>query len=186
MSKSFVNRITLIGNPAVEQLNTEINNRLIADDETFGEGNNYSVYRVFYGLTSDQAEALNQEDSVKEYYYSNDTQWHPASSGFTIFSSPVELDDLQNHILVLASQIDPKLIVCNQTINHKVNQCAARYVVLNNGKVKVFKASIKIKPPKKLSSKAEEMIAQCREEAKAKAFKKMMKEISWVTEDLYK
>lgn len=186
MSNSFVNRISLIGNSAVEQLNTEINNRLIADDETFGEGNNYSVYRVFYGLTSDQAEALNQEDSVKEYFYSNDTQWHPASTGFTIFSSPVELDDLQNHILVLASQLDPKLIVCNQTINHKVDKCSARYVVLDNGKVKEFEATIKIKSPKKLTSKAEEMIAQTREEVKAKAFKKMMKKISWVTEDLYK
>ena len=32
MSKTFVNRLTLIGNAAVESLNTEINNRFIADD----------------------------------------------------------------------------------------------------------------------------------------------------------
>ena len=186
MPKTFVNRITLSGNPLVESLNAEINNRFIADEMEYGPGDNYSVYRIFFGLTNEEAKEVNQQDDIKELWYSDDSEWEKPSTGFTIFSSPLELDDLQNHILTYAGVLDEQLIVCNQTYNLPISKCGVRYVVMHKGKIQEFKASAKIELPKKHTAKTDQMIDFVREEVKQEAFKKMMKKIAWVKKSMYK
>lgn len=186
MSKTFVNRLTLIGNAAVEALNTEINNRFIADENKNGPGDNYSVYRVFYGLSTSEAKKLNEQDAIEELWYSDDSEWEAPSTGFTLFSSPEKLDDLQSHILFHASALDKQLIVCNQIYNLPISKCSVRYLVLDGGKVHEFKASAKIDTPKKHTDKTDQMIDFVREEIKQEAFKKMMKKISWVKKSMYR
>ena len=186
MSKIFVNRLTLIGNSAVESLNTEINNRFIADELKNGPGDNYSVYRVFYGLSTNEAKDVNSQDVIKELWYSDDSDWEMPSTGFTIFSSPEKLDDLQNHILTYASTLDKQLIVCNQTYNLPMSKCSVRFTVIHNGKICEFKESAKIDLPKKHTEKTDLMIDFVREEIKQEAFKKMMKKVSWVKKSMYR
>jgi hypothetical protein len=186
MSKTYVNRITLIGNPEAERLNLEINNRFIADEMKNGPGDNYSVYRIFYGLSTEEAKKVNKDDEVQELWYSDDSEWEKPSTGFTIFSSPIKLDDLQNHILTFGGLIDAKLIVCNQVYNLPIKECSARFVVMDNGKLKEFTASAKIKLPKKHTKETDQMIDFVREEVKQEAFKKMMKKVSWITKEMYK
>ena len=186
MSKTFVNRLTLIGNAAVEALNTEINNRFIADENQYGPGDNYSVYRVFYGLSTTEAKKVNQEDDIEDLWYSDDSEWEAPSTGFTIFSAPEKLDDLQNHILFFASVLDKQMIVCNQTYNLPISKCAVRYLVLDGGKFHEFKSAAKVEVPKKHNEKTDQMIDFVREEIKQEAFKKMMKKISWVKKSMYK
>lgn len=186
MSKTFVNRISLSGNPAVESLNLEINNRFIADESQYGPGDNYSVYRIFYGLSTTEAKQVNREDDIKEIWYSDDSEWEHPSTGFTIFSSPEKLDDLQNHILTFAATLDEKLIVCNQAYNLPISKCSVRYVVLNGQEICEFKASAKIDLPKKHTEETDRMIDFVREEVKQEAFKKLMKKVSWVKKSMYK
>ena len=186
MPKTYVNRLTLIGNREVELLNTEVNNRFIADENENGPGDNYSVYRVFYGLTTAEAKKVNKSDEVQELWYSDDSEWEEPSTGFTIFSSPIPLDDLQKHILTFGGLLDEKLIVCNQVYNLPIKECSATYVIMDNGKLKEFKASAKIKLPKKHTKETDQMIDFVREEVKQEAFKKMMKKIDWITKEMYK
>lgn len=186
MSKTFVNRVTLIGNPLVESLNAEINDRFIADEKKNGPGDNYSVYRIFYGLSTAEAKIINEEDDVKELWYSDDSDWEAPSTGFTIFSSPKKLDDLQDHILTFASTLDQHLIVCNQTYNLPISKCSVRYVAIHDGKIHEFKSSAKIDLPKNHTEETDLMIDFVREEIKQDAFKKMMKKISWVKKSMYK
>ncbi len=186
MSKTFVNRITLSGNQSVESLNLEINNRFIADERENGPGDNFSVYRVFYGLSTTEAKKVNREDSIKEVWYSDDSEWERPSTGFTIFSSPEKLDDLQNHILTFASSLDEKVIVCNQAYNLPISKCSVRYIVLDGKKIVEFKASAKIDLPKNHTEETDRMIDFVREEVKQEAFKKMMKDVSWLKKSMYK
>jgi hypothetical protein len=186
MSKTFVNRLTLCGNAIAEALNAEINNRFIADENENGPGDNYSVYRVFYGLTTAEAKEVNEKDIIKELWYSDDSEWESPSTGFTIFSSPEKLSDLQDHILMFASTLDKQLIVCNQTYNLPISKGSVRYVVIHDGKIHEFKSSAKIDLPKKHTEETDLMIDFVREEVKQEAFKKMMKKISWVKKSMYK
>jgi len=179
MTKTYVNRFSLTGNAQVEGLNAEINKRFIADEMKYGAGDNYSVYRVFFGLSTDEARDLNEQDRIKELWYSDESEWENPFEGFTLFSSPDTLDDLQNHILTYASTLDSMLIVCNQTYDLPVG-------VMQKGKIKEFKASAKVQLPKKHTDETDMMIDFVREEIKQEAFKKMMKKIKWVSKDCYK
>jgi hypothetical protein len=185
MTKTFVNRMTLSGNEVVSSLNLEINQRFIEDEKKYGPGDNFSVYRIFYGLSNSQAKQVNLEDKIQEMWYSDDSEWEPPTTGFTIFSSPEKLDDLQNHILMFASTLDEKLIVCNQSYNLPITKCSVRYVVLDGKNIKEFKESAKIDLPKNHTAETDQMIDFVREEVKQEAFKKMMKKISWVNKSMY-
>ena len=121
-----------------------------------------------------------EEDDIKEMWYSDDSEWEHPSTGFTIFSAPEKLDDLQNHILTFAATLDEKLIVCNQAYNLPISKCSVRYVVLDGQEICEFKASAKIDLPKKHTEETDRMIDFVREEVKQEAFKKMMKKVSWV------
>jgi hypothetical protein len=186
MAKTYVNRFSLTGNAQVEGLNAEINKRFIADEMKHGAGDNYSVYRVFFGLSTDEARDLNEQDQIEELWYSDESEWENPFEGFTLFSSPDTLDDLQDHILAHAGTLDPQLIVCNQTYDLPVGKCSVRYVVMQKGKIKEFKASAKVQLPKKHTDETDMMIDFVREEIKQEAFKKMMKKIKWVTKESYK
>jgi hypothetical protein len=186
MSKTFVNRITLSGNKTVESLNLEINKRLIADEAKYGPGDNFSIYRVFYGLSTAEAKQVNRADPIREVWYSDDSEWEHPSTGFTIFSSPEKLDDLQNHILTFAASLDERVIVCNQAYNLPISKCSVRYVVLEEDKILEFKASAKIDLPKDHTKDTDRMIDFVREEVKQEAFKKMMKDVSWLKKSMYK
>lgn len=185
MSKTFVNRITLRGNQAVQSLNQEINQRFIADEREYGPGDNFSIYRVFFGLTTKEAKEVNRSDAIKEVWYSDDSEWEHPSTGFTIFSSPEKLDDLQNHILTFSSILDEKVIVCNQAYNLPISKCSVRYVALDGAEIVESKASAKIDLPKNHTAETDRMIDFVREEVKQEAFKKLMKKISWVKKSMY-
>lgn len=186
MSKSYYNRLTLTGNRAVEILNSEINYRFIDDHAKYGPSNPLAVYRVFYGLTTAEARELRKRDAIADVRYSNDTQYMPTSTGFTLISEPRPLFDLQNHLLTFASVLDSHLIVCNSSHTIPINSCSTRYVVMDKNEIKEFVATRKIAPPKKHTLETDKVINAIRDEVKKEAFTKLKKEVEWVTYEMFR
>ncbi len=183
---TYYNRLTLCGNRAVEKLNSEINYRLIDDGIEYGIGNPLSIYHVFYGLSVEEAGVVQKQDDITSVYYSNDTQYRPSSSGFTLVSEPKPLFDLQNHILMYASTMDKHLIVCNKAYSIPLESCIVRYVVLNKGKVKDFIATRPIQEPKIQTLETDKLIDSIMDDAKKEAFEKLMNGVKWVSQDMFR
>lgn len=186
MSNSYYNRITLSGSRAVEMLNSEINYRFIDDHAKHGHSNPLAVYRIFYGLTTAEAKELRKRDVITDVRYSNDTQYMPTSTGFTLISEPKPLFDLQNHLLTFASVLDPHLIVCNSSHTIPINSCSTRYVAIDNNEIREFVATRKITPPKKHTLETDKEIDEIRETVKKDAFKKLMNEVEWVSDEMFR
>ncbi|MFW8744842.1 hypothetical protein [Mesorhizobium japonicum] len=183
---TYYNRLTLCGNRTVERLNSEINYRLIDDDKEHGLDNPLSIYRIFYGLSAAQARGVQKLDDITEVYYSNDTQYRPSSSGFTLVSKPKPLFDLQDHILMYASTLDKQLIVCNKAYTMPLSSCTVRYVVLDKNKIREFSATRPLKEPKNQTLETDKLIDSAMDEIKKEAFEKLMNGVKWVREDMFR
>lgn len=186
MQTTYYNRLTLTGNRAIEILNSEINYRFIDDHKKHGHSNPLAVYRIFYGLSSQEAKELRERDPISDVRYSDDTQYMPTSSGFTLVSEPKPLYDLQNHILTFAGVLDPHLIVCNSTHTIPIYTCSTRYVVMDNNKICEFIATSKITAPKKHTLETDKTIDAIRAQVKKEAFSKLKNQINWVTYDMFR
>ncbi|MBU3549485.1 hypothetical protein [Polynucleobacter sp. P1-05-14] len=186
MSNAYYNRLTLTGNRAIEILNSEINYRFIDDHAKHGHSNPLTVYRIFYGLTTAEAKELRKRDVITDVRYSNDTQYMPTSTGFTLISEPKPLFDLQNHLLTFASVLDSHLIVCNSSHTIPINSCSTRYVVMDKNEIKEFVATRKITPPKKHTLETDKVINAIRDEAKKEAFTKLKDGVKWVTYEMFR
>jgi hypothetical protein len=137
MANLVTNRIRLIGNRAIADLAKEINRRFAIDYErNNSEIDSTIVGRVLYGYEDDRALLTNQIAAKWVYVNALLEDWEP----LRLVSGNWPVKEIQNHILLHASKIDPKVIVYMEYDDEMPNFVGARYVLFDNKKIQSFEA----------------------------------------------
>jgi hypothetical protein len=139
MANFVKNHIRLIGNEAIKQLAKEINRRLIEVlKKNDFEKDLTVVGKILYGYDDDKAD-LSKEMRAKWVHPDGQIEeWYPLN----LVSGWWPVKEIQDHILRCAAKVDPKVIVYMEYDDEMPNFVGARYILLDNGKIKSFESEI--------------------------------------------
>lgn len=139
MANFVTNYIRLIGNKSIEQLAIEINKRFTEDCKK----NNYqtdttSVGRILYGYEGDKAYLSDEIDAKWVHLDGPLEDWEP----LRLISGWRPIFEIQDHILLHATKLDPKVIVYMEYDDEMPNFVGARYILLDKGEIQSFESEI--------------------------------------------
>lgn len=137
MANLVTNRIRLIGNRSITDLAKEINRRFSIDfEKNDSEIDSTIVGRILYGFEDDRAHLSNQIAAKWVYVNALLEEWED----LRLVSGNWSVKEIQDHILVHAAKIDPKVVVFMEYSDEMPNFVGARYVLLDNDEIQSFEA----------------------------------------------
>ena len=137
MANLVTNRIRLIGNKSIINLAKEINRRFAVDFEgNDSEVDTTIVGRILYGFDDERAHLSSLIAAKWVYVNALLEEWED----LRLVSGNWAVKEIQDHILLHASKIDPKVIVYMEYSDEMPNFIGARYVLLDNNKIQAFEA----------------------------------------------
>jgi hypothetical protein len=183
MSTSVTNRLSIIGNHKVKEFIKELNHQFIIDDDN-DPGSETAVRRILYGYSNNFSEEIITSEKRKTVRFMNESHFRPLDSCITFVSISNIIPEIQDYIHIRLTALDPMVIVCNQYYNDSLMDCSTRYVVMNDLCIVQFSSTTPIAKPKiendAFFKKADKLILK----DKQIAFKKMKKEIKWITDEI--
>ncbi len=135
MANFVTNRIRLIGNESIKQLAVEINKRFTEDCKKNGyQTDTTSVGRILYGDEGDKA-YLSDEMDAKWVHLDGPMD---DSEPLRLISGWRPVTEIQDHILLYAAKLDPKVIVYMEYDDEMPNFVGARYILLDDDEIIEF------------------------------------------------
>lgn len=123
-------RFVLIGNKAIDNLAQEMMRRICEDRKINTEYADTSrVGRLFYGLEG--GEALLSYEVVGAKWIHDDQDY----DGLNFVGGWNPVRGFQDHLLIDASRLDPKLIILMEYEDEMPNFVGARYVLMKDGQI---------------------------------------------------
>jgi hypothetical protein len=137
MANHVTNQIRLIGNKSIKNLAKEINRRFAIDfEENDSEIDGTIVGRILYGFEDERANLTNQIAAKWVHVNALLDEWEP----LRLISGNWSVKEVQDHILLHASKIDPKVIVYMEYSDEMPNFVGARYVLFWENEIQSFEA----------------------------------------------
>jgi hypothetical protein len=180
MGISIVNRLTISGNERIKNFIHDLNEKFISDEDA-----STGVRRIVYGHSAEYANRISNELPSKRVFFINESNWRHKSQCISFTSNGSSIVELEIYLLIILSQLDPFVLLCNQFQDEYLNEVSTRYSLMSDLQPIQVETSTQIKKPKVETEAFFNKVTKLAEKDKEKAFKLVQKSCAWISNERF-